>query len=125
MNEDKEFFGINVIPLVDIMLVLLTIVLTTATFIVQGTIPVKLPEAETGERIKKVEEIQIVITEEGKYYFRGKEIKELEGFFKNLNRESIIRIISDRNAKVEALVKVLDLVNKYQFKNVLLTVRIR
>lgn len=125
MNEDKEFSGINVIPLVDIMLVLLTIVLTTATFIVQGTIPVKLPEAETGERIKKVEEIQIVITEDGKYYFRGKEIKELENFFKNLDKESVIRIISDKNAKVEALVKVLDLVNKYKFKNVLLTVRIR
>ncbi|MBW8468320.1 MAG: biopolymer transporter ExbD [Thiobacillus sp.] len=31
---------INVVPLVDVMLVLLTIVLTTATFVVNGRIPV-------------------------------------------------------------------------------------
>jgi biopolymer transport protein ExbD len=37
--EDKEFSSINVIPLVDIMLVLLTIVLITATFVVQGKHP--------------------------------------------------------------------------------------
>jgi len=41
--EDREFKDINVIPLVDIMLVLLTIVLITATFVVQGSIPVNLP----------------------------------------------------------------------------------
>ena len=34
--EEKEFDYINVIPLVDVMLVLLTIVLTTSTFIASG-----------------------------------------------------------------------------------------
>ncbi|MFZ1326101.1 MAG: biopolymer transporter ExbD [Candidatus Contendobacter sp.] len=43
---DEEIASINVIPLVDIMLVLLTIVLTTATFIVTGQIPVDLAQAQ-------------------------------------------------------------------------------
>jgi len=33
---------INVIPLVDVMLVLLVIVLTTATFVTAGQVPVEL-----------------------------------------------------------------------------------
>ena len=36
--EEKEFDYMNVIPLVDVMLVLLTIVLTTSTFIATGVI---------------------------------------------------------------------------------------
>jgi len=37
--EEKTFDYINVIPLVDVMLVLLTIVLTTSSFIAAGVIP--------------------------------------------------------------------------------------
>ena len=42
---EREVDQINVIPLVDIMLVLLVIVLTTATFITTGQIPVNLAKA--------------------------------------------------------------------------------
>jgi len=41
----KRFDQINVIPFIDIMLVLLAIVLTTATFVAQGRIPVTLPDS--------------------------------------------------------------------------------
>lgn len=43
----RRFDQINVIPFIDIMLVLLAIVLTTATFIAQGQIKVSLPEAKS------------------------------------------------------------------------------
>ena len=42
--DEKEFDYLNVIPLVDVMLVLLTIVLTTSTFIATGGIKVDLPK---------------------------------------------------------------------------------
>ncbi len=40
----KRIDTINVIPFIDIMLVLLVMVLTTATFIRTGLIPVDLPD---------------------------------------------------------------------------------
>ena len=43
---EREVNQINVIPLVDVMLVLLVIVLTTATFISTGQIPVNLAKAK-------------------------------------------------------------------------------
>ncbi len=42
----RDIDQINVIPLVDVMLVLLVIVLTTATFISSGQIPVSLAKAK-------------------------------------------------------------------------------
>jgi len=62
--DEKGFESINVIPLVDVMLVLLTIVLTTSTFIAMGAIPVQLPKAESGEDIKSVA-TTIVINRQG------------------------------------------------------------
>ncbi len=41
----KRFDQINVIPFIDIMLVLLAIVLTTATFISQGRLDINVPTA--------------------------------------------------------------------------------
>ena len=43
---ERDIDQINVIPLVDVMFVLLVIVLTTATFISTGQIPVSLAKAK-------------------------------------------------------------------------------
>jgi biopolymer transport protein ExbD len=67
--EDKEFSSINVIPLVDIMLVLLTIVLITATFVVQGSIPVQLPQAKASHE-ENLKGLFITITQEGTIFLK-------------------------------------------------------
>lgn len=46
----KRFDTINVIPLIDVMLVLLAVVLTTASFIVHDSIELDLPDTQTTER---------------------------------------------------------------------------
>lgn len=48
--EEKEFDAINVVPLVDVMLVVLTIVLMTSTFIASGSLSVELPRASKNVR---------------------------------------------------------------------------
>ena len=40
MKHRKKFDQVNVIPLIDILLVLLVMVITTATFIKQGILPI-------------------------------------------------------------------------------------
>ena len=52
----RSFDSINVIPFIDIMLVLLAIVLMTATFVVQGEIEVELPRAENTSVPDEVED---------------------------------------------------------------------
>jgi len=127
MKEDREFSEINIIPLVDVMLVLLTIVLTTATFIVQGELPVSLPQAKSAEQRKVITPIRIGITKDESIYLNGKEVhvKDLEAELSKLSKDTPIdiEILADREVRVERLVEVLDLLNRYQLKNVSLLVR--
>ena len=123
--EEKEFNYINVIPLVDIMLVLLTIVLVTATFIVEGSLPVNLPRSKNAE-VKNIKAYQIVITKEGNFYFEKRKLslKELERVIQTLDPEAQISISADKAAAVQKLIEVLDLLKKYGLKKVLIKTEI-
>ena len=123
--EEKEFNYINVIPLVDIMLVLLTIVLVTATFIVEGSLPVNLPRSKNAE-VKNIKAYQIVITKEGEFYFEKRKLslKELERVIQTLDPEAQISISADKAAAVQKLIEVLDLLKKYGLKEVLIKTEI-
>ena len=63
--DEKEFDYLNVIPLVDVMLVLLTIVLTTSTFIATGGIKVALPKAAASEQATAPHPLTIAIDPAG------------------------------------------------------------
>ena len=65
----KRFDEINVIPFIDIMLVLLVMVLTTATFIKQGVIPVDLPEAKAAEKQDEKKEVTVYVNDKGELFF--------------------------------------------------------
>ena len=55
----KKYDSINVIPFIDVLLVLLTIVLMTSTFISKGIIPISLPKASNADNIKVNKEVII------------------------------------------------------------------
>ena len=71
-NDDgpQMISGINVTPLVDIMLVLLIIFMVTATYITSGGIKVDLPKAASGtEQAKST--LALTLTKEGTLYLNG------------------------------------------------------
>ncbi len=70
----KRFDQINVIPFIDVMLVLLAIVLTTATFVAQGTIPVNLPESKSATTAKEQRPVEITIDEQGVYFINNEPV---------------------------------------------------
>lgn len=117
--EEKEFEGINVIPLVDVMLVLLTIVLTTSTFIAMGAIPVQLPKAESGESITSVA-TTIVIDRQGLIFLDDKPMttESLRQVLIPLDRDHPILIRADRSIRLQVFVEVLDVVKGLEFKKV-------
>ena len=64
----KPLAQMNVIPFIDIMLVLLAVVLTTATFVAQGKIPVVLPSATQTEPVASRQAVEITIDATGQVY---------------------------------------------------------
>lgn len=117
--EDKEFSSINVIPLVDIMLVLLTIVLMTATFVVQGSIPVNLPKASQKHE-ESLKSLELVLTKEGQLFFQGRQVSlvELESLLDELNPDTRLVISGDREASLQSLISLLDLLKRKGFEKV-------
>jgi len=71
-GDDEIISGINVTPLVDIVLVLLIIFMVTTTYIVNPSIKVDLPKAATGEETTP-STVSVVVTREGVLYVNGKE----------------------------------------------------
>jgi len=124
--EEKEFDYINVIPFVDIMLVLLTIVLTTSTFIATGGIPVNLPKASKNqEQTLKVRTIEI--DNQGSIFFNGNPVT-LQGLLaavKPLDRSTPFLIRADKDLALQGFVDVLDTVKNAGFHQVSLQTELK
>lgn len=74
LADDDMITGINVTPLVDITLVLLVIIMITASYITSKTIPMELPRSATGESTPTV--LAVSITPAGDLYLDAAPIDE-------------------------------------------------
>ena len=74
-DDDEGIVDINITPFVDIILVVLIIFMVTATYIVEESIKVNLPEAATGEA---TEDISLAISMDAskQMYLDGEETTE-------------------------------------------------
>ncbi|MGM0623628.1 MAG: ExbD/TolR family protein [Campylobacterota bacterium] len=117
----KKFDQINVIPFIDIMLVLLVIVLTTATFVAKGIIPVDLPQASSSDQKEiKHDDVIITIKDDGVIMIEDKEYtkSEFAQYIGTLDSKKPIIINSDKGSRFEHFVFVLDRLKGDGFQNV-------
>jgi biopolymer transport protein ExbD len=73
-NDDEMITGINVTPLVDITLVLLVILMVTASYVASKAIPVELPKGGTGEATQTT--LTISIDKDGKTFLDAEPISD-------------------------------------------------
>ena len=91
-NQDEEIVGINVVPLVDIVLVLLIVFMVTANFMAKPAIDMELPSADTGER-KERNQFSLLLGDDGSLAIGEKMVdeaefeKELHQIFNNYKEE--------------------------------------
>jgi len=116
MKQRKKFDQVNVIPLIDILLVLLVMVITTATFIKQGILPIELPEAKASDKKEDKKEFDIYITKEGKYHLDKKEIslEDLEIKLQGVAKDETVVLRSDKDASFQHFVSVMDILKKLE-----------
>ena len=113
-DDDDLISGINVTPLVDVVLVLLIIFMVTATAIVRASIQVELPRAARGGEAAGAI-LTVVLTRDGQVYLDG--VRRSDDELVALTRQAVARdgevralISADRGALHGAVVHVLDLV---------------
>lgn len=121
--DRQQVDQINVIPLVDVMLVLLVIVLTTATFISTGQIPVNLAKAQSVSDRKDVP-VVITLTSDGQLFLNNRPVQEggLPSALGNESRDSAVVVRADKVTVLERFVALVDEIRGLGFQQVSLEV---
>jgi len=124
--DEKEFDYINVIPFIDIMLVLLTIVLTTSTFIARGAIPLELPKA-TSQKAGALKTVSIEIDRQGAIYLNSRPVAltKLADEIRSFAPEMPILIHADRGLALQVFVDVMDVIRNRGFKKISLQTEVK
>jgi biopolymer transport protein ExbD len=115
----KKFDSMNVVPFIDIMLVLLVIVLTTATFVARGVIPIDLSDSTSSNKITKEIPLEITIKSNGDIFFNKEQISK-ENIISKLEKFKIktaISISCDKNSKFDNFVYIIDILKDKGYKN--------
>ncbi|MGC4067078.1 MAG: biopolymer transporter ExbD [Polyangiaceae bacterium] len=105
--------GINMTPMVDVVLVLLVIMMVSAIYIVSQSLKVELPKTATSDQPAS-SPLAVTITKDGKYYFDQKPIDEdaLRGELKRAKEKSAdasLVVTADREAYHGDVVHVIDM----------------
>lgn len=113
-NDDEEISGINVTPLVDIMLVLVIILMVTAEFAKFKLIPVQLPKVNAAAMEKEPQKITLSIRGDSALYWNDKLIEDMESLEPNLrsekaaNPEIAVILRAEKKTEYDAVLRVLD-----------------
>ena len=118
MIDRKKFDTINVVPFIDIMLVILVIVLTTASFIQMGVIKLDLPKATTETKKRELKrELNISIKKDGEIFFNRDKIDILEDRLLEYDKNISINLYCDREAQFNKFIFLLDILKKNSYEN--------
>ncbi|MFC2587178.1 MAG: TonB system transport protein ExbD [Campylobacter sp.] len=112
--------GLNVIPLIDIMLVLLAIVLSISTFIAQGKIPIDLPSAESAQQDNEdKKKISVVIDKDNNFFIDDTQINpdELKTKLNEIDAKTLVELRSDKDSKFDSFVRVIDILKEKGHEN--------
>jgi len=116
----ERFDKMNVVPFIDIVLVLLVIILATSTFVKNKTIVVDLPAA-SAKKSEEKKSIHIAINKEGKYFYDKEELSlDLikEKLFKLDPKKDLVSLHMDKASAFEYFVSIIDILKAKGFENI-------
>ncbi|HEO8742897.1 TPA: TonB system transport protein ExbD [Campylobacter upsaliensis] len=113
--------GLNIIPFIDIMLVLLAIVLSLSSFIAHSKIELKLPVSENSTSFNKSQnKFFIVINERDEFFLNDEKVNlnQLKNAILALDKDTMVALKSDKFAKFESFVKIIDLLKAKEHEKI-------
>ena len=112
--------GLNVVPFIDIMLVLLAIVLSISTFIAYGHIKVELPKSQVAQKSgDKKEKVLVSIDEKDIFYYNDTAVSldELANKLQTLEKSTLVELKADKSSKFESFIELISLLKSRQHEN--------
>lgn len=128
-GEDETIAGINVTPLVDVVLVLLIILMVTAQYAAEkDSIPMDLPTAQSGDAAPIPTTLSVSIDKDGRFYLDAKELtlEQMRGRVREAykkDKEARAVIAADGRVSHSQVVKVIDLLRQEKVTKFAINVR--
>jgi len=114
-GREKEPLEINLVPMIDVMLVILIFLMITTTYSKYTELQINLPTADVEKQPERPNEIAVLVDAQGHYVVNGSRFafSSVEQFSAELKRaagaaaEPIIVISADAKASHESVVRVM------------------
>jgi biopolymer transport protein ExbD len=115
----------NLIPLIDVLIVLLIFLVLTTTFSREAAMHIRLPEA-SAQAEDKDKGLELVIDRQGRYSINGRQLinNQIESLKKALleaagdNKDPLVTISADKAAQHQTVMTALDAANQLGFVHI-------
>ncbi len=113
---------VNIVPLVDVLMVLIFFFMMTMQFREERVLNINLPKIETAGENRASEVLAIAVSEDGEYFLNNQRVSEDEleralTLQADLQRERPVLIVADENAALKQITRIIDLCRKANLDN--------
>jgi biopolymer transport protein ExbD len=115
-GKEKEQLEINLVPLIDVMMVILIFLMITTTYSKYTELQINLPTADSEKQLERPNEIPVLVNAQGQYVVNRKPVafrsveqlaEELKGAGSSL-KEPVVVISADAKATHQSVVRVME-----------------
>lgn len=115
-GREKEPLEINLVPLIDVMMVILIFLMITTTYNKYSELQINLPTADADKQMERSNEVAVLVNSQGQYVINRKPVifRTVEQLADELRRaastakEPIVVISADATATHQAVVRVME-----------------
>jgi biopolymer transport protein ExbD len=115
-GRDKEPLEINLVPLIDVMMVILIFLMITTTYNRYTELAINLPAADAEKQPERTAEIAVLVDAQGQYVINRRAVvyRSVEQIADELKRagggakEPVVVISADANATHQAVMRVME-----------------
>ena len=115
-GRDKEPLEINLVPLIDVMMVILIFLMITTTYNRYTELAINLPAADAEKQPERPAEIAVLVDAQGQYVINRRAVvyRSVEQIADELKRagggakEPVVVISADANATHQAVIRVME-----------------
>ena len=126
-KEDPE---INLIPMIDVLLVIIIFLMLTTTYSRFAELKINLPSADAERKPERANEINVVISANGQYVLQRKPVqfRDVASLAEELRRagtgmkDAIVVVNADNNANYQSVIRVMDAARQAGFGQVVFAV---
>jgi biopolymer transport protein ExbD len=112
-KDDPE---INLIPMIDVLLVIIIFLMLTTTYAKFAELQVNLPSAEAEKQLERANEINVVISATGQYLVQRRAVpfRDVQGLAEELRRagsgmkDPVVVVNADGSANYQSVIRVMD-----------------